>query len=255
MNVLKAWFLGRLLREKILVFAFVLLGALIWLSSAADGMKANVRRFRAANSDLGTQALWLNNRATIEAAAAEAASHLDPSKTYDATFLVSEVSGMARRAGLSANTEPPRTQRSPQFAIHTLQLTTRRADLGAVLRFYQELAGKAPYLGLEQISVQGDRSAPGMLNATLQVASVELLGTVAVPRRAAPAPAATPIPVAPVEQPAAPAPNFTPAPAAPTEATPPPPATVQDSPAVVAPEPTTNIPDAADELLAKALKQ
>ncbi|TAG33551.1 MAG: general secretion pathway protein GspM [Verrucomicrobia bacterium] len=175
MNALKAWFLGRLLREKILVLGLVLLGALIWLSSAAEAMKINQRSLAAAKSKLNAQALWLDNRAAIEEAARSAAGNLDASKTFDATFLVAEVTGMARRANLTVNTEPPRTQRSPQFAIHTLQLTTRRAELAAVIRFYQELAAKAPYLGLEQISIQGDRSAPGLLNVTLQITSVELL--------------------------------------------------------------------------------
>ena len=190
MKLLKALFLGRLLREKILVFIFVLLGALIWLSSAGERLGDNLRAFRAAASELRTQALWLDNRATIEKAAADAASNLEPSKTYDATFLVAEVMAMARRAGLTVNTEPPRTQRSPQFAVHTVQVTTRRAELASVLRFYQELASKAPYLGLERISVQGDRTAPGMLNITVQIASVELLNA---PKLAAPA-AVEPVP-------------------------------------------------------------
>lgn len=178
-NVLKPWFIGRLLREKVLVLAFVLLGALIWLSSASTHLSDNLRGFRSAESSLAEQALWLGNREAIEKAAKDAAANLDASKTYNATYLVAEIMGMAKRAGLAVNTEPPRTQRSPQFAIHTMQVTTRRAELAAVLRFYQELAAKAPYLGLEQVSVQGDRSAPGMVNVTLQVASVELLSEAA----------------------------------------------------------------------------
>lgn len=175
MNPVKAWFLSRIFREKVLVLAFVLLGALIWLSSASDHLKGNLRGFRAAESSLATQQLWLNNRPAIEEAAKAAVQNLDPSKTYNSTFLVAEILGIAGRAGLAVNTEPPRTQRSPQFAVHTVQVTTRRVELAALLRFYQELASKAPYLGLEQISLQGDRSNPGMVNATLQVISVELV--------------------------------------------------------------------------------
>lgn len=175
MNPVKAWFLGRLLREKILVLAFVLIGALMWASSASTSLQEKLRGFRSAESALAEQAMWLNNRQAIEETAKAAAANLDPAKTYDGTALVAKVMGMARRAGLAVNTEPPRTQRSAQFAIHTVQVVTRRADLAAVLRFYQELASEAPYLGLEQVSVQGDRGAPGMVNVNLQVASVELL--------------------------------------------------------------------------------
>lgn len=174
-NPIKTWFLSRLFREKVLVFAFLLLGALIWLSSASERLQGSLRGFRAAESTLATQQVWLDARPQIERAAAEAVRDLDPSKTYDSTFLVAEIMGIAGRAGLAVNTEPPRTQRSPQFSVHTVQVTTRRAELAGLLRFYQELASKAPYLGLEQISLQGDRSNPGLVNATFQVASVELV--------------------------------------------------------------------------------
>jgi hypothetical protein len=173
-SLLQAWFFSRLTREKALVVAFVLLGALIWLSSAGERLTGALRGFRAAEANLAEQQVWLDNRAVIEEAAAAAARHLEPSRTYDATFLVAEVLGMAKRAGLDVVTEPPRTQRSPQFAVHTMQVSTRRAELPAVLRFYQELAGKAPYLGLEQVSLQGDRTNPGLLNVSLQITSVEL---------------------------------------------------------------------------------
>jgi hypothetical protein len=178
-NFIKPWFLGRLLREKVLVLALLLVGALIWLSSASKALTANMRAFRMAEASLAEQAIWLDNRQAIEDAAKAAAANLDASKTYNATYLVAEVTGMAKRAGLAVNTEAPRTQRSPQFAIHTVQVTTRKADLASLLRFYQELSSKAPYLGLEQVSVQGDRGNPGMVNVNMQIASVELLSAAA----------------------------------------------------------------------------
>ncbi len=220
MNPVKAWFLGRLLREKVLVLAFVLLGALIWLSSATDSLSANLRTARAAQAELDTQALWLSNRESIEQMASEAARHLEPSKTYDATALVSAVQNMARNAGLPVNIDAPRTGRSAQFAIHTVKATTRRAELAAVLRFYQELSSRAPYLGLKEISVQGDRSAPGMVNVSFDISSVELQGeAAAAATSSASAPKVRATPVAPVAPPAAPAaqdasPAGAPAPAA-----------------------------------------
>jgi CDP-glycerol glycerophosphotransferase (TagB/SpsB family) len=181
MNAVKAWFFGRLFREKLLVLGLVLIGAIIWLSSASDNLRASLRGFRSAESDLATQAVWLENRPAIDEAAKAAVRNLDPAKTFNALFLVGEITRIAKASGLDVNTESPRTQRSPQFSVHTVQVTTRRAEMVALLRFYQELASKAPYLGLEQVSLQGDRTNPGLVNATLQVASVELV------REAAPA--------------------------------------------------------------------
>lgn len=181
MNPVKAWFLSRLFREKLLVLALVVAGAVIWLSSASDHLKAKLAGFRLAEQTLATQQVWIDAGPKIKEAAEAAVKNLDPSKTYNSTFLVSKIIGIANRSGLTVNTDPPRTQRSPQFSVHTVQVTTRRAELPSLIRFYQELASEAPYLGLEQVQIQGDRSNPGMVNATLQVASVELVREGAAP--------------------------------------------------------------------------
>jgi hypothetical protein len=174
-TIFKAWFLGRLAREKVLLAAFVLLGALIWLSSALERLGETREAARVVNSELETQALWLSNRPAIEEAAAAAVRNLDASRTLDSTFLVAEVQAMAGRAGLQVVVEPPRTQRSPQFAVHTVLVRSQRASLPNLLRFYQELAAKAPYVGLEQVTLRIDRASAGAVNADLQVTSVELL--------------------------------------------------------------------------------
>ena len=117
----------------------------------------------------------LGNREAIEEAAKVAVSHLDPSKTYDGTFLVSEVDKMAKRAGLTANTASPRTERSAHFSIHTAQMISPRANMASVLNFYQELASKAPYLALKSVRIQGDRATPDMVRVTFEITSVELM--------------------------------------------------------------------------------
>ena len=175
MNPVKSWFLSRILREKLLVLALVLTGAVIWLSSAADHLKAKLGAYRAAESTLATQQVWLDAKPQIEKAAEEAVKNLDPSKTYNSTFLVSEILGIAGRAGLTVNTDPPQTDRSPQFSLHTVRVRISRAELASLLRFYQELASKAPYLALKSVDIQGDRSNPGMVGATIYVQSVELV--------------------------------------------------------------------------------
>lgn len=176
MNTLKLWFLARLPREKMLVLAFVLIGAVIWLSASFDRLRRERNTLTLARGELNTQAVWLENRSAIEAAAAAAVKNLDPARTFDASFLVSQINQIAQRSGLQGyNVEPPRTQRSPQFAVHTVLFTVRRAELAALLRFNQELEAKAPYIGLEQVNLRVDRGAVGMVSADFQIASVELV--------------------------------------------------------------------------------
>lgn len=172
---MKALFLSRKVREKFLIVVFLLVGAVIWLSDAGDRLGAHRRAAASAGALLAEQQLWLDQRGPIEAAAAAAVQNLDAERTYNATFLVAEVMALARRAGLSVNTDPPRTLRTNQFAFHTVTVTTQRADLASVVRFYISLVERTPYLGLEQIVLAENRSAPGMLNVRLEVASVELV--------------------------------------------------------------------------------
>ncbi len=175
MNPVKAWFLSRVPREKLLVLALVLTGAVIWLSSAADHLKAKLSAFRRAEQTLATQQVWINAGPQIQEAAEAAVRNLDPSKTFNATFLVSEILGMAGRAGFTVNTDPPQTDRSPQFALHTMRVRSNRVDLASLLRFYQELASKSPYIAIKSVDLQGDRANPGMVTATIYVQSVELV--------------------------------------------------------------------------------
>ncbi len=171
---MKTWFLARIAREKILMVVFVMAAAIIWLSSAAERLTGSTRDLRTVGAELDAQQVWLDNRQSIEGAAAVAVQNLDPSRTYDATALVAEVMALAGQAGLAVNTDPPRTQRTSQFAFHTLQVTTRRADFAAVIRFYTALAERAPYLGLEQMTLQAE-GGTGALNVRMQIASVELV--------------------------------------------------------------------------------
>ncbi|AHF93049.1 general secretion pathway protein M [Opitutaceae bacterium TAV5] len=172
---MKTWFFTRQTREKLLVLALIVIAALIWLSGATKRARLQYQSWRSAGADLATQQVLLDNRLAIESAAATAVSNLDADRTYNATKLVAEIQVLAGNAGLQVNSDSPTTQRTNQFAFHSVRITSRRADMSAVIRFYAELAQRAPYLALEQLTLQQDRSAPGMVNATLQIASVELI--------------------------------------------------------------------------------
>ena len=86
---MKHWFNRGRRREQLLVTAFVLLGALVWLLSAAGRLRTQWENWHATRTDLATQRLWLDRHKEIEAAAGDAVRNLDPARTFDATRLVS----------------------------------------------------------------------------------------------------------------------------------------------------------------------
>ena len=175
MRALKAFFLGRLLREKLLLVVFVALVALIWLSNF--GRRAN--RFwqaqRSTSNELADQTQWLANRQAIENEAVLAVKNLDPVRTLDDTRLVGELSALANDNGLKFTNDTPRTVRSGEFAVHTVQFVLPRADFEALKKFYLALSQRSPYIGIEQCTLSAERANPAQLNASLTVSSVEIV--------------------------------------------------------------------------------
>ncbi len=172
---MKAWFLSRAPREKVLVLAFVAIGALIWLSGATKRLGENRRESRAAGSSLEAQQLWLDRGPVIEAASQQAIANLDAERTYDANRLIAEVLVLGQEAGLQISHGPARTQRTNQFAFHTVTATSPQSDLAALINFYGELLDRAPYLALEEISMAASRNAPGKVDVSMSISSVELV--------------------------------------------------------------------------------
>jgi len=172
---MKRRYQARSLREKLLILLFAAALAVWWLTLATGRLGRLVQDWRSVSAELASQRAWLDHRAAIEARAAQAAKNLEPARTLDATHLVGEVMALARQAGLAPGIDSPRTQRTPQFAYHTVEVNFRRAELGALVNFYEALNRRAPYLALEQCALSADRANPAQLNASFAIFSVEVL--------------------------------------------------------------------------------
>ena len=176
-RTLRAFFLGRLLREKLLLVAFALLGVLMWLSGYSKRFGAFWREQHSTTVALADQQRWLDNRKQLEDAAKKAAGRLDASLTLDGTRLLAAVSALASEAGLrntSSGTEQ-NDQSNGQIAIHTLPYTINRADYDSLKKFYVALSARSPYIGIEKFALNADRANPAQLNLAVTVSSVEII--------------------------------------------------------------------------------
>lgn len=170
---MKAIFLRRSPRERLLILVFLLSAAIVWLIAAGNRVQSKWREGRVVSADLAGQNLWLDRKAAIEQRALKAAASLDAARTLDATRLVGEVSAIASGLGLAVAVDPPRTERTGQFAYHTVQVTFRRANLAALVQYYRELDRRAPYLALEKCMLGASRSNPAEIDAVFSIFSVE----------------------------------------------------------------------------------
>jgi len=175
MRSLRAFFLGRLLREKVLLALFIALGALMWASNFGKRATRDWRAVRGVTNELAEQREWLRNREAIEAASVQAVQNLDPSRTLDDTRLVGELNALAREHNLNFTNDTPQTQSSGQFSVHTVQITLQRADWEALRRFYAAIARRSPYMGIEQFALRAEPSNPSNLTASLRISSVEIV--------------------------------------------------------------------------------
>lgn len=172
---LRAFFLGRLLREKLLLLVFVVFGTLIYLSNFSKRATTFWREQRMTTASLDTQRGFIQRKAEIEAAVQKAAAQLDPSKTYNRTTLVAEVTNLSSAAGFRTTTaDPPQTTTNGQFAVNSTTYTIRnvqQADWMALQRFYVSLRDKSPYIGIDQFNLTSPNRT--QLNLQLRLSAFE----------------------------------------------------------------------------------
>jgi hypothetical protein len=171
---MKRYFLTRSMREKALLVAFVSLASLAWLLSAFGRSRVMVQDARSVAAEAEETKLWLGNQAAIEAQAASATAQLDAARTLNGARLIGELNALAGQAGLAPEVGGQRSERTTQFSFHTAQVSFRRADIASLVRFYEDISRRSPYIGLEQVSLAIDRGAPGTVNATFRVVATEL---------------------------------------------------------------------------------
>jgi hypothetical protein len=142
-----------------------------WGSSLAGRVRQNVQAWQFLSKDKANQREWLAKGASVNQRTALVAKQLDPARTMNAPQAYAEISRLA--AGMPVDMGAQHTDRTDNFALHSVQVTFRRTDLAALIRFYEGIASRAPYLGIDQCTISVDRATPGLLNAVFRIYSVE----------------------------------------------------------------------------------
>ena len=191
---MKALFFGLNARERLMALLALGILAFLWVTAAYG----RVNEVWANWTDLEKKAAFHRARFAeekkIRADVAVAVQGLDEGRGYDKARLVAEAFAAAKEAGLTPSTEAPTTVKAGRFAVHSLQMTCRKADMGSLVKFYEAIRPRAPYLALGNLTIQSDRGKDATITVNMQITALELIG-------------AAPTPVAPVTPtvPAAPA--------------------------------------------------
>jgi hypothetical protein len=173
---MRAWFMGRIAREKALLLVFVGAIAVVWASSVWERGDAIWMRSKQTSTDLKVQERWLLKKDEIEARARGAIEDLDSSRTFNSVRLSAELSTLARDANIASSlrSETQSIQRTAQFSVHSVRLTLNKVAWANLLQFYEAISQRAPYISIEKFSLSSARSDSDELNASLLVSSVEI---------------------------------------------------------------------------------
>ncbi|MEY3959078.1 MAG: hypothetical protein RJA37_1681, partial [Verrucomicrobiota bacterium] len=160
-------------RERVMAVAAAGVAAFLWSTAAWERARGEWDAAEGLDTVAGVQQGWIGREKEIRAAAAEAMQGLEAGRGYDEARLVAEAVQAAKDAGLNASTDAPKSQKAGKFAIHSLQMNCRRADLGSVVRFYENVSPRAPYLALGNFSLQADRGDAGTVSVNMQITALE----------------------------------------------------------------------------------
>ena len=165
--------------ERILALLLVATAAGFWCVNVIGRVSDGWSEYQTKEEDAAVQKTWSVREKEIRNAAANAVQGLDAGHGYDEAKLVAEAVNAAKEAGLNPNTESPKTpQKAGKFMIHSLQMSCRRADIASVLRFYESVKARAPYLAIAQLSLQAERGTAGTVSMKVQLTALELVGEV-----------------------------------------------------------------------------
>lgn len=188
---MKALFFGLNARERLMALLALGILAFLWVTAAYGRVNDVWANWQDLEKKASFHRARFAEEKKIRADVAIAVQGLDEGRGYDKARLVAEAFAAAKEAGLTPSTEAPTTVKAGRFAVHSLQMTCRKADMGSLVKFYEAIRPRAPYLALGNLTIQSDRGKDATITINMQITALELIG-------------AAPTPVAPVT-PAAPA--------------------------------------------------
>ena len=167
---MKALFFGLNARERLMALLALGILAFLWVTAAYGRVNDVWANWQDLEKKASFHRARFAEEKKIRADVAIAVQGLDEGRGYD---------------------EAPTTVKAGRFAVHSLQMTCRKADMGSLVKFYEAIRPRAPYLALGNLTIQSDRGKDATITINMQITALELIG-------------AAPTPVAPVT-PAAPA--------------------------------------------------
>ena len=173
---MKTFFLSRLFREKVLLLGLVFVAAFLWLLSMLGRATTFVSDYKNTSATLERQQVMLDAADSVRARSEAALHRLDSSRTFDVVRLQAELDTIATTAGIANKTiSDSRTDKTSQFSVNSAQIQLRNTDYASLVKFYEELKKRSPYIGIDSFTITPNAANPAQLTIAIKVSSVEIV--------------------------------------------------------------------------------
>ena len=163
------------LREKLLTAAFMWVLIIIAFSNLLEWTKNNRYEWSKSGILLAEQENLFNEKPEIDRNLEEILKRFNPQKTFGSAKLVEHVDDLARNLGLIFDfAGSPKTRPGETVELHSLRGQIKRKEIGQILKFEELVRNEFPYISIESLRINADRSDPKNLNATFVINSFEL---------------------------------------------------------------------------------
>ena len=162
-------------REKFLLLLFIGAIAAVWLSYSFSRYNAGFNLLFGTKTSIESYRMILSQKDLVEAQLIEKSSELDSSKTLSSTELLGRISEIIKPMEIENYTiNSPQTEAGELFTFHNVRLNVNRADKEAVVRLSEKLKTLVPYVTLDRITMNSDRSDTNLMNVQFYISSLEM---------------------------------------------------------------------------------
>ena len=162
-------------REKFLLLLFIGAIAIVWMSYSFSRYNNGFRLLFGTQTQIEAYEMILSQKDLVESQLIEKSSELDSSKTLSSTELLGRISELTKPMDIENYTiNSPQTETGALFTFHNIRLSVNRADKEEVLRLSEKLKTLVPYVTLDRITMNSDRSDSNLMNVQFFISSLEM---------------------------------------------------------------------------------
>jgi len=162
------------LREKSLALIFVLALLGVWASMQLERHLSAFAEYRSIRSDLDEQNVTLNNREKTESRFEAEISKINLEALPTRDEVNASIDELVRKRAFNGfKTTPPKSDPGSPLTFHSYSASIEGASYDELITFAKELRESLPYVSLRRIVVQSQRSNDLLLDAKLELKSIE----------------------------------------------------------------------------------